>query len=64
MESLHSRDFSTVPSAALIDSALELAVGFDRAVYDCLYIAWPSNSEPSSSRPMSGWPMPSPRDCL
>lgn len=39
MESLRSRDFPTVPCAALIDSALELAVGFDRAVYDCLYIA-------------------------
>jgi predicted nucleic acid-binding protein len=34
-----ARDFTTVPSTALISEALEIAFAYDRNIYDCLYAA-------------------------
>jgi len=34
-----ARGFVTVPSLALMPEALRLAFAYDRAVYDCLYVA-------------------------
>ena len=37
--SMMRRNFPTVSSAKLLQDALSLALDFDRAVYDCLYVA-------------------------
>jgi len=34
-----TRNFSTVPSRTLMTEALGIAFTYDRAVYDCLYVA-------------------------
>jgi predicted nucleic acid-binding protein len=34
-----ARDFATVSSLALLSEALRIAFAYDRAVYDCLYVA-------------------------
>jgi predicted nucleic acid-binding protein len=39
IEALRERAFPTTASAVLIDSAFDIAVAFQRTVYDCLYIA-------------------------
>jgi predicted nucleic acid-binding protein len=36
---MHARNFSTVPSRTLMTEALRIAFAYDRAVYDCLYVA-------------------------
>jgi predicted nucleic acid-binding protein len=36
---MHARNFSTVPSRTLMTEALIIAFAYDRAVYDCLYVA-------------------------
>lgn len=36
---LQAHDFTTVPSGALLPEALRIAFAYDRAVYDCLYVA-------------------------
>lgn len=36
---MQSRNFSTVPSMSLMSEALKIAFAYDRAVYDCLYVA-------------------------
>ena len=36
---LKVRDFATVPSLPLLSEALGIAFSYDRAVYDCLYVA-------------------------
>jgi predicted nucleic acid-binding protein len=36
---MQSRNFSTVPSRTLMTEALRIAYAYDRAVYDCLYVA-------------------------
>ncbi len=36
---MQSRNFFTVPSLALLTEALRIALTYDRAVYDCLYVA-------------------------
>jgi predicted nucleic acid-binding protein len=36
---MRARDFRTVSSRILLPEALRIAFGFDRAVYDCLYVA-------------------------
>jgi predicted nucleic acid-binding protein len=39
LASLTQRDFPTVPSLKLLDSAFQIATAFQRTVYDCLYVA-------------------------
>lgn len=39
MKEMRSRDFATVSSLALVSEALIIAFTYDRAVYDCLYVA-------------------------
>jgi len=34
-----ARDFATVPSLSLLPEALKIAFVYERAVYDCLYVA-------------------------
>jgi len=36
---IRSRDFPTVPSLMLFSEALQIALTYDRSVYDCLYVA-------------------------
>ena len=36
---MQALNFSTVPSHALMTEALRIAFAYDRAVYDCLYVA-------------------------
>ena len=36
---MRARDFPTVSSLILLPEALRIAFGYDRAVYDCLYVA-------------------------
>jgi predicted nucleic acid-binding protein len=36
---MRARDFPTVSSVMLLPEALRIAFGYDRAVYDCLYVA-------------------------
>ena len=36
---MRRRDFPTVPSLMLFSEALEIALTYDRNVYDCLYVA-------------------------
>ena len=36
---MQARNFSTVPSRTLMTDALKIALAYDRAVYDCLYVA-------------------------
>ena len=36
---MQARDFTTVPSLVLLPEALRIAFAYDRAVYDCLYVA-------------------------
>jgi predicted nucleic acid-binding protein len=36
---MQARNFSTVPSRTLMTEALRIAFAYDRAVYDCLYVA-------------------------
>jgi predicted nucleic acid-binding protein len=36
---MHARNFSTVPSRTLMTEAMRIAFAYDRAVYDCLYVA-------------------------
>jgi predicted nucleic acid-binding protein len=36
---MQSRNFFTVPSLILMNDALKIAFTYDRAVYDCLYVA-------------------------
>jgi predicted nucleic acid-binding protein len=38
-EDFRARDFATVPSLTLLPEALRIAFAYDRAVYDCLYVA-------------------------
>jgi predicted nucleic acid-binding protein len=38
-EDFRARDFVTVPSLMLLPEALRIAFAYDRAVYDCLYVA-------------------------
>jgi predicted nucleic acid-binding protein len=38
-EDFRARDFVTVPSLVLQPEALRIAFAYDRAVYDCLYVA-------------------------
>lgn len=39
MSEMRTRDFSTVSSLALLPEALTIAFTYDRALYDCLYVA-------------------------
>jgi predicted nucleic acid-binding protein len=39
MSEMQTRDFSTVTSHALLSEALTIAFTYDRALYDCLYVA-------------------------
>jgi predicted nucleic acid-binding protein len=39
LEALTQRDFPTVPSLKLLDSAFQIATAFERTVYDSLYVA-------------------------
>jgi predicted nucleic acid-binding protein len=39
LASLTQRNFPTVPSLRLLDSAFQIATAFERTVYDCLYVA-------------------------
>jgi len=39
LASLNRFDFSTVPSLKLLDRAFEIATGFERSVYDSIYVA-------------------------
>jgi predicted nucleic acid-binding protein len=39
LAALAQRDFPTVPSLKLLDSALQIATAFGRTVYDSLYVA-------------------------
>jgi predicted nucleic acid-binding protein len=39
LATLTQRDFPTVPSLKLLDSAFQIATAFERTVYDCLYVA-------------------------
>jgi predicted nucleic acid-binding protein len=43
--SLTQRDFPTVPSLKLLDSAFQIATAFERTVYDCLYVALAVHSD-------------------
>jgi predicted nucleic acid-binding protein len=36
---MQARNFRTVSSHALLNAALKIALGYDRPVYDCLYVA-------------------------
>ena len=36
---IRRRDFPTVPSLMLFSEALQIALTYDRSVYDCLYVA-------------------------
>jgi predicted nucleic acid-binding protein len=36
---MKARDFATISSLTLLSEALRLAFAYDRAVYDCLYVA-------------------------
>jgi predicted nucleic acid-binding protein len=36
---MQARNFPTVPSRELMTEALRIALAYDRAVYDCLYVA-------------------------
>jgi predicted nucleic acid-binding protein len=36
---MKARDFATVPSRILLPEALRIAFGYDRSLYDCLYVA-------------------------
>jgi predicted nucleic acid-binding protein len=36
---MRARDFTTVSSLILLQEALKIAFAYDRAVYDCLYVA-------------------------
>jgi predicted nucleic acid-binding protein len=36
---MQARNFSTVPSRTLMTEALRIGFAYDRAVYDCLYVA-------------------------
>ena len=38
-EDMKARDFKTVSSLVLLPEALRIAFAYDRAVYDCLYVA-------------------------
>jgi predicted nucleic acid-binding protein len=39
LQSLTQRNFPTVPSLKLLDSAFQIATAFERTVYDSLYVA-------------------------
>jgi predicted nucleic acid-binding protein len=39
MAEMKARDFPTVSSLALLPEALKIAFGYDRSLYDCLYVA-------------------------
>ena len=39
LEALMQRNFPTVPSLKLLDSAFQIATAFERTVYDSLYVA-------------------------
>ena len=39
IQEIVSQEFSTYPSAALIQPAVQIARAFERSVYDCLYVA-------------------------
>lgn len=39
MASFMNRDLPTIPSRKLLHSAYDLAITFNRPVYDCLYVA-------------------------
>lgn len=38
-EQFRAREFQTIPSQTLMTEALKLACAYDRALYDCLYVA-------------------------